>query len=46
MQRIHFTGTDLARVRLRSGLGPLLEGVFATRLLVRPAHDAYARWRV
>ncbi|MFJ8661935.1 ArsR/SmtB family transcription factor [Streptomyces sp. NPDC093795] len=47
MQRIHFTGTDLARVRLRSSLGSLLEGVFATRLLVRPAHgDVYARWRI
>ncbi|MFH9728009.1 ArsR/SmtB family transcription factor [Streptomyces sp. NPDC017254] len=47
MQRIHFTGTDLARVRLRSSLGPLLEGVFATRLLVRPARgDVYARWRI
>ncbi|MFH8716783.1 ArsR/SmtB family transcription factor [Streptomyces zaomyceticus] len=47
MQRIHFTGTDLARVRLRSSLGPLLEGVFATRLLVRPTRgDVYARWRI
>ncbi|MFG2897479.1 ArsR/SmtB family transcription factor [Streptomyces zaomyceticus] len=47
MQRIHFTGTDLARVRLRSSLGPLLEGVFATRMLVRPTRgDVYARWRI
>ncbi|MEU2235238.1 ArsR/SmtB family transcription factor [Streptomyces vietnamensis] len=31
---------------MRSSLGPLLEGVFATRMLVRPAHGAYARWRI
>ncbi len=47
MQRIHFTGTDFARVRLRSSMGPLMEGVFALRLLTRPSSgDMYPRWRV
>ncbi|SOB81266.1 ArsR/SmtB family transcription factor [Streptomyces sp. 1331.2] len=47
MQRVHFTGTDLARVRLQSSLGPLLEGVFALRLLTRPwPADVNVRWSV
>ncbi|MER7765569.1 winged helix-turn-helix domain-containing protein [Kitasatospora sp. NPDC096140] len=47
MQRIHFTGTDLTRVRLQSSLGPLMEGVFALRLLTRPwRDDASVRWCV
>ncbi|CAL9506965.1 ArsR/SmtB family transcription factor [Streptomyces sp. enrichment culture] len=47
MQRIHFTGTDFARVRLRSSTGPLTEGVFALRLLTHPSSgDTYTRWRV
>ncbi|MGW7446185.1 ArsR/SmtB family transcription factor [Kitasatospora sp. NPDC054795] len=45
MQRIHFTVADLARVRVRSTLGPLAEGVFALGALDRRGSAEFAGWR-
>ncbi|MFJ6379367.1 ArsR family transcriptional regulator [Kitasatospora sp. NPDC092039] len=45
MQRIHFTAADLARTRLKSTLGPLVESAFARDLLDRGVSAPYARWR-
>ncbi|MFE4539281.1 ArsR/SmtB family transcription factor [Streptomyces scopuliridis] len=45
MQKIHFTAADLARIRLRSTLGPVAEGVFALGTLTRSRNTDYARWR-
>jgi hypothetical protein len=45
MQRIHFTASDLARTRLQSTLGPVVEGVFAFGVLVRSGNADFARWR-
>ncbi|MCX5206931.1 winged helix-turn-helix domain-containing protein [Streptomyces sp. NBC_00237] len=46
MQRIHFTGADLARTRLQSTLGPLFEGVFALGFLTQCQYESSLRWRV
>ncbi|WP_416874323.1 ArsR family transcriptional regulator [Kitasatospora sp. SC0581] len=45
MQRIHFTAADLARTRLKSTMGPLVESAFACDLLDRGVSAPYARWR-
>lgn len=45
MRRIHFTGGDLARLRLRPTLGPVAETVFAFGPLGRAAGGPHARWR-
>ncbi|MEU3712677.1 helix-turn-helix domain-containing protein [Streptomyces catenulae] len=45
MQRIHFDAADLARTRLRTTAGPLVETAFAVGLLGRGVGAPYARWR-
>ncbi|MEU7134350.1 winged helix-turn-helix domain-containing protein [Streptomyces sp. NPDC046261] len=45
MQTIHFTAGDLARTRLRTTMGPLVETAFACGLLARGVKAPYARWR-
>jgi DNA-binding transcriptional ArsR family regulator len=45
MQKLHFTASDLARIRLQSTLGPVAEGVFALGALTRSGNADYARWR-
>ncbi|MFF2044586.1 ArsR/SmtB family transcription factor [Kitasatospora sp. NPDC058170] len=45
MLRIHFTAADLARTRLRTTMGPLVETAFACGLLGRGVSAPYARWR-
>ncbi|MFI6206317.1 ArsR/SmtB family transcription factor [Streptomyces sp. NPDC051041] len=45
MQRIHFSTADLARTRLRTSAGPLVETAFAAGLLGRRVGAPYARWR-
>ncbi|MFI6049290.1 ArsR/SmtB family transcription factor [Streptomyces violascens] len=45
MQRIHFTAADIAKTRLRTTAGPLVETAFAYGLLGRGVVPAYARWR-
>ncbi|MFD3725022.1 ArsR/SmtB family transcription factor [Streptomyces sp. NPDC058671] len=45
MQRIHFSGADLARTRLRTSAGPLVETAFAAVLLGRGVGAPYAGWR-
>lgn len=45
MQRIRFTTADLARIRLRSSLGPVAEGAFALGALTGSRNTEYARWR-
>ncbi|MGW1867795.1 ArsR/SmtB family transcription factor [Streptomyces mauvecolor] len=45
MQRIHFTATDIAKTRLKTTAGPLVETAFAYGLLGRGVAPAYARWR-
>ncbi|MCT9089615.1 winged helix-turn-helix domain-containing protein [Streptomyces sp. ASQP_92] len=45
MQRIHFTAADIAKTRLRTTAGPLIETAFAYGLLGRGVTPAYARWR-
>ncbi|MFJ8311739.1 MULTISPECIES: ArsR/SmtB family transcription factor [unclassified Streptomyces] len=44
MQRIHFSTADLARTRLRTSAGPLVETAFAAGLLSRGVCAPYARW--
>ncbi|MFE4861376.1 ArsR/SmtB family transcription factor [Streptomyces sp. NPDC056670] len=44
MQRIHFSAADLARTRLRAGVGPLVETAFAAGLLGRGVNAPYLRW--
>ncbi|MFC8764610.1 ArsR/SmtB family transcription factor [Streptomyces sp. NPDC057193] len=45
MQRIHFSSADLARTRLRTSAGPLVETAFAAVLLGRGVGAPYAGWR-
>ncbi|MFE4861378.1 ArsR/SmtB family transcription factor [Streptomyces sp. NPDC056670] len=45
MQRIHFTAADIAKTRLKTTAGPLIETAFAYGLLGRGVTPAYARWR-
>ncbi|MFI6472225.1 ArsR/SmtB family transcription factor [Streptomyces sp. NPDC050516] len=45
MQRIHFTAADIAKTRLKTTAGPLVETAFAYGLLGRGVVPAYARWR-
>ncbi|APE24978.1 MULTISPECIES: ArsR/SmtB family transcription factor [Streptomyces] len=45
MQRIHFSSVDLARTRLRTSAGPLVETAFAAFLLGRGVGAPYAGWR-
>lgn len=45
MLRIHFTAADLARTRLRTTMGPLVETAFACGLLGRGVSAPYSRWR-
>ncbi|WP_306330304.1 ArsR/SmtB family transcription factor, partial [Streptomyces venezuelae] len=45
MQRIHFSSVDLARTRLRTSAGPLVETAFAAVLLGRGVGAPYAGWR-
>ncbi|MGW2817255.1 ArsR/SmtB family transcription factor [Streptomyces sp. NPDC001415] len=45
MQRIHFTAADIAKTRLTTTAGPLIETAFAYGLLARGVTPAYARWR-
>jgi DNA-binding transcriptional ArsR family regulator len=45
MQRIHFTAVDIAKTRLKTSAGPLIETAFAYGLLGRGVPPAYARWR-
>ncbi|MEU3503472.1 winged helix-turn-helix domain-containing protein [Streptomyces hundungensis] len=45
MQRIHFTAADIAKTRLRTTAGPLIETAFAYGLLGRGVTPGYARWR-
>ncbi|MEV5975384.1 helix-turn-helix transcriptional regulator [Streptomyces sp. NPDC052114] len=44
MQRIHFTADDIARTRLRTDAGPLVETAFAYGLLGRCVGPPYVRW--
>ncbi|TJZ54312.1 winged helix-turn-helix transcriptional regulator [Streptomyces piniterrae] len=44
MQRIHFTAADVARTRLKTTSGPLIETAFAYGLLGRCVGPPYVRW--
>ncbi|MFI9254357.1 ArsR/SmtB family transcription factor [Streptomyces sp. NPDC053069] len=44
MQRIHFTAADIARTRLETTAGPLVEAAFASGLFGRPVGPPYVRW--
>ncbi|MEU7582044.1 winged helix-turn-helix domain-containing protein [Streptomyces sp. NPDC041068] len=44
MQRIHFTAADIARTRLKTTTGPLVETAFAYGLLGRCVGPPYVRW--
>lgn len=45
MLKVHFTAADLARTRLRTTAGPLVETAFVHGLLSRGVGAPYARWR-
>ncbi|MGW3011253.1 ArsR/SmtB family transcription factor [Streptomyces sp. NPDC001219] len=44
MQRIHFTAADIARTRLKTTAGPLIETAFAYGLLGRCVGPPHVRW--